>query len=161
MSSTFWFAAVAILTASPVAAQGIRDGGERSAMAAEAGLDVDQAVRSVRAQNGDAVARSAEQEARRSAYQENLRVRREQAQQYAAAARNGVPLPPEAAATLRQELQADIEQWRAEYRVGHEEWQAMRERWLVAADTLSALQWAQRRVDWWSARDAWVASHDR
>ena len=97
----------------------------------------------------------------RQAYQENLRIRRSQAEEYAAAARNGVPLPANAAETLRHELAADIEQWRAEFHVGRKDAQAMRDRWLVERDSLSAVQWAQRRVEWWDARDAWAAAHSR
>jgi hypothetical protein len=95
------------------------------------------------------------------AYRENLRIRRSQAEQYAAAARNGVPLPANAAETLRRELAADIEQWRAEFHVGRKDAQAMRDRWLVETDSLSAVQWAERRVEWWDARDAWAAAHPR
>jgi hypothetical protein len=93
-----------------------------------------------------------------AAYQENLRIRREQARQYAAAALSGLPLPVDAAATLRGELQADIEQWRTEFAVGRKDAQAMRERWLVPLDSLTAVEWAQQRVAWWSARDGWVAA---
>jgi len=165
MRKKVWLAAAALI-ASPAFAQMAPGGAhEMSAIPGTAlpdasGANIDQAMRNIRAQN-DAAASSAEQRAQRLAYEENLRVRREEAEQYAAAARSGVPLPPDAAETLRRELEADIEQWRAEYRVSHKELQAMRDQWLVARDSLTALQWAQRRVAWWAARDAWVAAHRR
>jgi hypothetical protein len=114
--------------------------------------------------NLDSVLRSnaAEQpSAARLAYLENLRVRREQAEQYAAAAHNGVALPSDAAAALRDELAADIEQWRVEFGVRRKDARAMRDEWLVAPDSLTAIEWADRRVAWWTARDAWVAGHHR
>ena len=94
-------------------------------------------------------------------YRENLRIRREQAEQYVAAVRNGAQLPADAAETLRTELAADIEQWRAEFKASRKEWQVMREEWLVERDSLTAAQWAQRRADWWSARDAWATKNRR
>ena len=158
MRASLWIGAVAATLASPVLAQSrSMCGAEREAMAASAGMTVDNAARAVNDQQAPAAA-NAEQ---RAAYQENLRVRRQQAEQYAAAARNGVPLPPDAAETLRRELAADIEQWRAEFAVGRKEAEAMRQAWLVERDSLTAAQWAQHRVDWWAARDAWVARHAR
>jgi hypothetical protein len=77
----------------------------------------------------------------------------------AAAARNGVALPADAASTLRSELKADIAQWREEFHVSRKESRAMEERWLVPLKSLGALEWAQRRTDWWDARDSWVAAH--
>jgi hypothetical protein len=122
-------------------------------MAANAGRDVEAAIRSADQQGSPAQ--------QGQAYQDNLRQRREQAEQYAAAARNGVALPPGAADSLRNELKADIEQWRAEFRVSRKELRAMRDHWLVAGGSLTAAQWAQRRVDWWATRDEWVAHHLR
>jgi hypothetical protein len=156
MRASLWAAALALPAVSPAFAQSrTMCGGEREAMAASAGMDIDKAARAAGDRQADAAA-TAQQ---RAAYRENLRVRREQAEQYAAAARGGVPLPADAAETLRRELAADIEQWRAEFRVGHSETEAMRRDWLVPRDSLTAVQWAQRRVDWWAARDAWVAAH--
>jgi hypothetical protein len=158
MRASLWAAALATTIASPALAQGrTMCGAERETMAASAGMDVDRAARAVGGRQPDPAAAARQ----RAAYQENLRLRRQQAEQYAAAARSGVPLPPDAATTLRNELAADIEQWRAEFRVGRKEAQAMRAQWLVERDSLTALQWAQRRVDWWAARDAWVAQHSR
>jgi hypothetical protein len=158
MRASLWVAVVAAAVAAPARAQSrTMCGAEREAMAASAGMDVDSAVRAAGSRQGDPAAAARA----RAAYQENLRVRRLQAEQYAAAARSGVPLPPDAADTLRRELAADIEQWRAEFHVGRNEADAMRSEWLVERDSLSAVQWAQRRVDWWAARDAWVARHAR
>jgi hypothetical protein len=156
MRASLWAAALATLAASPAQAQSrTMCGGEREAMAATAGMDIDRAARAA----GDRPADPAATAQQKAAYQENLRIRREQAEQYAAAARSGVPLPADAPATLRNELAADIEQWRAEFRVGRKEAEAMRGEWLVARDSLTAVEWAQRRVDWWAARDAWAAAH--
>jgi hypothetical protein len=156
MRVTTCIAVQAALIAAPTHAQSPRMC-ESAMEIANAAADLDKAVRAVDGRQADPTA-SAQQ---RAAYQENLRVRRQQAEQYAAAARSGVPLPAGAAATLRSELAADIEQWRAEFRVGRQDADAMRARWLVERDSLTAVQWAQRRVDWWAARDAWVAAHSR
>ena len=156
-----WPIAFAALIASPAPGQTI--GGPNSmspipgtSLPDSSASDVDKAVRAI----GEERAGSAEKARRREespAFRENLRIRRRQAEQYAAAARSGVPLPGDAAATLRNELRADIEQWRAEFGVSRKEAQAMREQWLVERGSLSAAQWAERRVDWWRARDAWIA----
>jgi hypothetical protein len=156
MRASSRFAALTVLAASPLLAQSrTMCGAEREAMAASAGMNIDAAARAA----GQRQAGSAMTAQERAAYQENLRVRRQQAEQYAAAASNGVPLPANAAETLRNELAADIEQWRVEFSVGHKEADAMRKAWLVERASLSAVQWAQHRVDWWAARDAWVAQH--
>jgi len=157
MRTGIWLV-LAVLAASPAAGQSMYGGAREMSPIPGTSLpdpgssNVEQAIRNIDSQNADA-------RAQRLAYLDNLRIRREQAEQYAAAARKGVPLPANAAETLRHELEADIEQWRAEYKVSHKELQAMRDQWLVARESLTALQWAQHRVEWWSARDAWVASH--
>jgi len=92
------------------------------------------------------------------ALQDNVRIRREQAEEFAATVRGGVRLPANASEVLRNELKADLEQWKAEFRVGRDEWQAMRDQWLADRDELTAEQWAQRRAEWFAARDAWIAS---
>ena len=154
MRKIHWLAATAVAAAAPASGQMMSGGAhEMSAIPGTAlpdasGSNIDQAIRSIDSQSADA-------RAQRIAYQQNLRIRREQAEQYAAAARNGVPLPPDAADTLRRELAADIEQWRVEFNVRHKESQAMRDQWLVARDSLTAVQWAQRRVDWWAAICHW------
>jgi hypothetical protein len=165
MRKHLWLA-IAAFAAAP--AFGQMQGGAQSmsaipdtALPDPSGADIDRAVRNIDSPTAGAAAPTAEQRAQLLAYQENLRIRRQQAEQYAAAAKNGVPLPADAAETLRHELDADIEQWRAEYRVGRKEGQAMRDRWLVDRDSLTAVQWAQQRVDWWAAREAWVAAHHR
>jgi len=141
MRVSLCFAALGTLATSPVQAQSRNMcGAEQAAMAASAGMDVDKTARALGDRQGNAAA-TAQQ---RAAYQENLRIRRQQAEQYAAAGRSGVPPPPDARAALRNELAADIEQWRAEFRVGHKEAEGMRREWLVDGDSLSALQWAQR-----------------
>lgn len=131
-----------------------------TALADPAGADVGKMIQALRTKEDSPEAQQRRHE-ELQAYRENLRVRREQAEEYAVAVRNGALLPADAAEALRAELAADIEQWRAEFGVGRKEWQAMRDEWLVARDRLTAAQWAQRRVDWWSARDSWVAHHRR
>lgn len=154
-----WLTALAAAFASPAIAQDRgMSGVEGITMSNRDSNDIDKAISSVKEQQAGSPAdpRPGEESL---AYRENLRIRRQQAEQYAAAARNGAALPPDAAGTLRHELAADIEQWRGEFGVGRSEWRAMRDRWLDRRDSLTAAQWAQRRVDWWAARDAWVASH--
>jgi hypothetical protein len=160
------FPAVALaLAAAPVAAQTTGGCGmsaaNGTALADPAGADVGKMVQTLEHEKDESPEAQRWRREEMQAYRENLRVRREQAEQYAAAVRNGAPLPADASETLRAELAADIEQWRAEFGVGRKEWQAMRDEWLVARDSLTAAQWAQRRVDWWTARDSWVADHRR
>jgi hypothetical protein len=163
MRSIVWIAGLAALAAAPASAQTMggcgMSGANGTAMADPASADVGKAVRAFDEQQTATAAQSRRQREEALAYQENLRVRRRQAEQYAAAARSGVPLPADAAETLRKELEADIAQWRAEFRVSRGEEQAMRDRWLVARDSLAAEQWAQHRADWWTARDAWIAKN--
>lgn len=158
------FPAVALaLAAAPVSAQTMGGCGmsaaNGTALADPAGADVGKLVQALQHEKNDSAEAQQRRLAEMQAYRDNLRVRREQAEQYAAAARSGVPLPADAAGTLRKELEADIAQWRAEFRVGRGEEQAMRAQWLVARDSLTAVQWAQRRADWWAARDAWIAKN--
>jgi hypothetical protein len=103
--------------------------------------------------------RAAIQRERAAQYYANAQIRRQQAQQYAAAARAGTPLPRNASDTLRNELRADMESWRATFGVGRDEWQAARDQWLAERGTMSAQDWAQRRLDWFAFRDAWVAKN--
>jgi hypothetical protein len=151
------------LAAAPVLAQTTGGCGISAAKgtphADPAGADVGKTIQALRHTKEDSPEAQQRRREEIQAYRENLRVRREQAEQYAVAVRNGALLPADAAEALRAELAADIEQWRAEFGVGRKEWQAMRDEWLVARDRLTAAQRAQRRVDWWTARDSWVAHH--
>jgi hypothetical protein len=99
------------------------------------------------------------QRERAAQYYANAQIRREQAQQYSRALHEGVPAPADARRTLRDELRADIEVWRDTFRVGREEWQAVRDQWIADRADLTPEQWAQRRVDWFIFRDAWAAQH--
>ena len=160
------FPAVALaLAVAPVSAQTMGGCGmsaaNGTALADPAGADVGKAVRALQQEKNESPEAQQRRLAEMQAYRENLRVRREQAEQYAAAVRNGAQLPADASEILRAELAADIEQWRAEFKVSRKEWQAMRARWLVERDSLTAGQWAQRRIDWWTARDLWAAEHRR
>jgi hypothetical protein len=146
-------ASLVALAASPAQAQNQVMCGT-AVMTANASSDLEKAIHAVDRQESQAAAAR-----QRQGYLDDLRLRREQARQYAAAARNGVALPADAASTLRSELKADIAQWREEFHVSRKESRAMEERWLVPLESLGALEWAQRRTDWWDARDSWVAAH--
>lgn len=155
--------ALAALLASPAFGQMTNGPGSMSpipgtALPDASGSDVGQAARAV-AEQQSAAPEGRHGGVESAAYLANLRIRRQQAEQYAAAAERGVPLPADAALTLRNELAADIDQWRGEFSVGRKQWQAMRDRWLVPLANLTAIQWAQHRVDWWAARDSWIANH--
>jgi hypothetical protein len=76
----------------------------------------------------------------------------------AQAVRSGTDLPDSAASRIRAAMKDDIEAWREEFRVGRQDWQAMRDQWLLDRSSLTAEQWAMRRADWFAARDAWVAA---
>jgi hypothetical protein len=97
------------------------------------------------------------QRERAAQYFDNAQIRRDQAQQYSTAMHNGAQLPADAARTLRDELRADMEAWRATFGVGRQEWQSLRDQWILERDALTAEQWAQRRLDWFVFRDAWIA----
>jgi hypothetical protein len=78
MRASLWAAALALPAVSPAFAQSrTMCGGEREAMAASAGMDIDKAARAAGDRQADAAA-TAQQ---RAAYRENLRVRRQQAEQ--------------------------------------------------------------------------------
>jgi hypothetical protein len=85
--------------------------------------------------------------------------RRALAQQYAQAARAGRRLPANADRKIRDALKDDIDEWRDQFRVGRTEWHDMRAQWIVDRKSLTPEQWAQRRADWFAARDTWIAQH--
>lgn len=91
-------------------------------------------------------------------YRAQAEQRRAEALAYAQAARSGRPLPANAAGKIRSALKADIDAWREAFDVGRRDWQAMRDQWLVDRESLTAQQWAERRLDWFAVRDAWIAS---
>lgn len=76
----------------------------------------------------------------------------------ARAVQGGADLPDSAAGRIREALRFDIDAWREQFRVGRQEWQAMRDQWLLDRSSLTAEQWAMRRADWFAARDAWIAT---
>lgn len=55
-------------------------------------------------------------------------------------------------------MKEDMEAFRDAFRVGRQEWQALRDQWLVDRASLTPEQWAQRRLDWFAMRDSWIAS---
>lgn len=91
-------------------------------------------------------------------YQAQAQQRRADAMIWAQAARSGRPLPANASRDIRAALKADMEAWREAFNVGRQDWQAMRDQWLVDRGSLTPQQWAQHRVDWFAARDAWIAN---
>ena len=83
--------------------------------------------------------------------------RREQARLEAAALASGVPAPVHTAATIRAALEDDLEAWRSEFNVGRREWRSMRETWLPDEASMTVAEWAAHRLNWFAARDAWIA----
>ncbi len=82
---------------------------------------------------------------------------RAQALAIAQLARCGATLPRGAAQRIREALRFDLVTWRDAFQVGGPEWEATREAWLVERQTLTAVQWADRRAAWFRERDAWIA----
>ena len=91
-------------------------------------------------------------------YQQAAQARRANAMQLAAMARQGAPFPANASAKIRSALSDDIDQWRDQFQVDRKAWQAMRDQWLVARNSLTPQQWALQRANWFNARDAWIAN---
>ena len=81
---------------------------------------------------------------------------RKAAEALATAARAGATIPLTAKDRIRGALAEDIAAWRAEFRVGRQEWQGMRNQWLDDNSTTTPRDWAIRRADWFTARDAWI-----
>ncbi len=73
-------------------------------------------------------------------------------------ARCGATFPRGAAQRIREALRFDLVTWREAFQVSSPEWEATREEWLVERQTLTAVQWAERRAAWFRERDAWIAS---
>ena len=67
-------------------------------------------------------------------------------------------VPEFASKEIRAALSADILEWRDEFHVGRKELQDVQERWLIDRDLLTPWDWAQRRVEWFFFRDAWIAN---
>ena len=111
--------------------------------------DLENAVRSVNdRRSNDANARAR--------LEQRAAVRREQARVQAEALSSATPPATVTAASIRDALEGDLKAWRSEFGVGRREWQAMRDRWLVAETSLTASQWAAHRLAWFVARDAWI-----
>ena len=83
---------------------------------------------------------------------------RAQALALARLARCGASFPPGAAERIREALRFDLHTWRDAFQVSGQEWQAIRDEWLVERHALTAGEWAERRVLWFQERDAWIAS---
>lgn len=88
-------------------------------------------------------------------YRNETEPHRQNALQIAEQARTSA-LPPGSGAKIRDALDADLTLWYNSVPVTKGEWDAMRTQWLVPAESLTDQQWAQRRADWFTARDAWM-----
>jgi hypothetical protein len=84
--------------------------------------------------------------------------RRAQATEQAAALTAGTAADPGTAASIREALEKDLDDWRKQFDVGRREWRTMRATWLPEG-SFTAEEWAARRVEWFEARDAWIAAH--
>lgn len=80
---------------------------------------------------------------------------RQNALQIAEQARTSA-LPPGSGARIREALDADLTLWYNSLPVSKSDGDTMRNQWLVPAESLTDQQWAQRRADWFTARDAWM-----
>lgn len=81
---------------------------------------------------------------------------RKSAEALATAARTGATIPATAKDRIRGALAEDIAAWRAEFRLGRQEWQKMRDQWLGGNGAKTANDWAIRRAEWFAARDSWI-----
>ena len=83
--------------------------------------------------------------------------RRAEAVSLADRVKNGAEVPPALVAKVRAALEGDIELWRHGYQASDKQWQAMRERWLRAPDSLTPAEWVLWRAAWFDERDKLVA----
>ena len=73
-------------------------------------------------------------------------------------ARKGEALTSNASERIRTALEVDLRAWRNYFQVSNTEWKVTQSLWLGEVNSLTAAQWAERRADWFTARDAWLAS---
>jgi len=92
-------------------------------------------------------------------YQRTTALSRREAKDAAARVKAGLVPPDSEAGRIRGKLRRDLAVWRDQFEVSGKAYRAMRQRWLVDTDRLTAAQWAQQRADWFDARDAWVAAN--
>ena len=79
------------------------------------------------------------------------------ARQTAAAERFvGQPLSDHDRRKIRSAISADLIAWRKQYDPRRADYRAIHDRWLVDEESLSAADWAKRRVDWLRAQQAWI-----
>ena len=83
--------------------------------------------------------------------------RRAEAIALAERVKKGAEVPTALVAKVREALAGDIELWRHGHQVGETHWQAMRERWLRPANTLTPAEWVLWRAAWFDELDKWIA----
>ena len=82
------------------------------------------------------------------------------ARQTAAAERFvGQPLGDRDRRKIRSAISADLIAWRKQYDPRRADYRAIYDRWLVDEESLSAADWAKRRVDWLRAQQAWIRAN--
>jgi Na+-translocating ferredoxin:NAD+ oxidoreductase RnfC subunit len=119
--------------------------------------DLENTVRSVNERRSNDAESRARFEQRSALLRQQAAARREEARAQAAAVASATSPGSLTAADIRDALEQDLKAWRSEFDVGRREWQAMRGKWLVAEASLSASGWAAHRLDWFAAREAWIA----
>jgi len=119
--------------------------------------DLENAVRSVNDRTSNDAGFRQRREDRAALLSARAAARREQARAQAATLAAGTPPASITAGEIRDALDEDLKAWRDEFDVGRREWQAMRATWLVPEASLDAGGWAAHRLDWFTARDAWIA----
>ena len=58
---------------------------------------------------------------------------------------------------IRDELIADMEEWRKAFKIDKDQFQGLRDQIIVEESALTARQWADRRAQWFDVRDEWIA----
>ena len=58
---------------------------------------------------------------------------------------------------IRDQLIADMEEWRKAFKIDKVQYQGLRDQIIVDESALTARQWADRRAQWFDLRDEWIA----
>ena len=58
---------------------------------------------------------------------------------------------------IRDQLIADMEEWRKAFKIDKAQYQGLRDQIIVDESALTARQWADRRAQWFDLRDEWIA----
>lgn len=63
----------------------------------------------------------------------------------------------QSAKEIRDQLAADMEEWRKTFKIDKAQYQGLRDQIIVEESALTARQWADRRAQWFELRDEWIA----